>query len=179
MQKKVLLIISISLFLIASLFFIIYKFREPYYTAERELKVLQTKFGIVSDTLYSGFISFGEPVYDENGEQYYEISPSNGYETIEELREVISEVYTVRYTEEELNKCLTGDLPLIKVIDGKLCRRNAYMFQAGFTFPLLSARRINSREIVVAMDSNGMEFYTSVTLILENGKWRIDNIDLI
>ena len=146
--------------------------------ANESLNDIIGNYGRIDSIVYTGFVDFSEPPIEINDVQYF--SMENDCNSLDELIQLISNVYTEEQTEKILMWCTDGDAPLIIEREGKLYRQDAYATGTPFTLPVNEAKKLDNNTIEVVTDSDGNEgFIVKITLKIEGNKWKIDAIEEI
>ena len=146
--------------------------------ANESLNDIISNYGRIDSIVYTGFVDFSEPPIEINDVQYF--SMENDCNSLDELIQLISNVYTEEQTEKILMWCTDGDAPLIIEREGKLYRQDAYATGTPFTLPVNEAKKLDNNTIEVVTDSDGNEgFIVKITLKIEGNKWKIDAIEEI
>ena len=144
--------------------------------ANKSLDSIISDYGKIDSIVYTGFVDFSEPPIEINDVQYYSIE--NDCNSLDELIQLISNVYTEEQTEKILLWCTDGDDPLIIEHEGKLWRQDAYATGTPFMLPVNEAKKVDNNTIEVVADSDGNEdFIVKITLKIEGNKWKIDEIE--
>ncbi len=132
----------------------------------------------IENIVYTGFVDVAETPIEINNVQYYSIE--NECNSIDELVQLMSNVYTEAQIEKILSWCTDGDEPLIIEYEGKLWRQEAYAMGTPFILPINEAEKVDNNTLEVVTESDGNEdFLVKIILKIEGNKWKIDGIEEI
>lgn len=90
--------------------------------AEDATKIVEEVLPIYNEinTIFNGFIETkGDVIMDENGNAYMEVTDEK-YKSIDDIKNLLSSVFTTEYIDERYSKNLESEYPIFKEIEDKL-----------------------------------------------------------
>lgn len=176
MTKKIILFFSVFAVIIFLMIYV--NIKMPGYIANKSLNSIINDYGKIESIVYTGFVEVAENPVEINNIQYFSIE--NECNSIDELKKIISNVYTEAKTENILLWCIEGEEPIIFEYEGELWRKDAYAMGTPFILPISSAKKVDKNTIEVLTESaDNEEFIIKIFLKNENNKWKIDEIEEI
>jgi len=135
------------------------------------------------NTIFNGFIETkGDVIMDENGNAYMEVTDEK-YKSIDDIKNLLSSVFTTEYIDERYSKTLESENPIFKEMEDRL-----YVAAVGGVIKPPSDNPIekidllenNSFLAVLIFGENSPSGISKPTFYFKNvnGNWLIDNIEI-
>lgn len=147
----------------------------PENKADRILKSMMQDYEKTVSIFYTGFVDLGEDPITIGESEYYLMDGE--YETLDDLEELLTKVYTSDTANRILLQSTDGDEPIIIEREKKLYRKDAYDSGFSFEIPVESAVKMSNDEWKIEAVSVANEDYlVCIILEKENKQWKIREI---